>query len=111
MASVPVVTNDLAVQIGSRKVPLTPSQAFGLAEKLIRAGTRAMIVEEADRAAVLDTVREGAGRDVYRRLTVASCQRAHECVGRHFRLGLSLALGRAYFALVDRRANIVCLLQ
>jgi hypothetical protein len=62
MASVPVVTNDLAVQIGGRKVPLTPSQAFGLAEKLIRAGTRAMIVEEADRAAVLDTVREAEGR-------------------------------------------------
>jgi hypothetical protein len=53
MPSVPVVTTDLAVQIGGRKVPLTPSQAFGLAEKLIRAGTRAMIREEADRAAVL----------------------------------------------------------
>jgi hypothetical protein len=34
-----------------------------LAEQLIRAGTRAMIVEEADRAAVLDTVRGAeAGR-------------------------------------------------
>jgi hypothetical protein len=58
MPSDPVVTNDLAIQIGGRKVPLTPSQAFGLAEKLIRAGTRAMIVEEADRAAVIDAVRQ-----------------------------------------------------
>ena len=53
MASDPVVTNDLAVKIGGRKVSLTPSAAFTLAEQLIRAGTRAMIVEEADRAAVL----------------------------------------------------------
>jgi hypothetical protein len=45
MACDPVVTNDFAVKIGGRKV------------SLIRAGTRAMIVEEADRAAVLDTVR------------------------------------------------------
>jgi hypothetical protein len=57
MPSDPVVTNDLAVKIGGRKVSLTPSAAFTLAEQLIRAGTRAMIVEEADRAAVLDTVR------------------------------------------------------
>jgi hypothetical protein len=58
MASGPVVvSNDLAVTIGRRKIPLSPSQAFGLAEQLIRAGTRAMIVEEADRAAVLATVR------------------------------------------------------
>jgi hypothetical protein len=57
MASDPVVTNDLAVKIGGRKVSLTPSAAFTLAEQLIRAGTRAMIVEEADRVAVLATVR------------------------------------------------------
>jgi len=57
MASDPVVTNDLAVKIGGR----TPSAAFTLAEQLIRAGTRAMIVEEADRAAVLDTVRGVGG--------------------------------------------------
>ena len=56
-----VVSNDLAVTIGRRKVPLSPSQAFGLAEQLIRAGTRAMIVEEADRVAVLDTVRAPGG--------------------------------------------------
>ena len=63
MPSDPVVTNDLAVKIGGRKVSLTPSAAFTLAEQLIRAGTRAMIVEEADRAAVLDIVRGAeAGR-------------------------------------------------
>jgi|HubBroStandDraft_6_1064221.scaffolds.fasta_scaffold617245_2 hypothetical protein len=33
------------------------SQAFTLAEQLIRDATRAIIVEEADRAAVLDTLR------------------------------------------------------
>ena len=36
---------------------LSPSAAFTLAEQLIRGATRAIIVEEADRAAVLDTVR------------------------------------------------------
>ena len=58
MPADPVVTNDLAVKIGGRKVPLTPSAAFTLAEQLIRGATRAIIVEEADRAAVLDTVRD-----------------------------------------------------
>jgi hypothetical protein len=55
-----VVSNDtaFALQVGSRKIPLSPSQAFGLAEDLIRGATRRMIREEADRAAVLDTVRE-----------------------------------------------------
>ena len=57
MASVPVVITDLAVQIGGRKVPLTPSAAFTLAEQLIRSATRAIIVDEADRAKVIDTVR------------------------------------------------------
>ena len=45
MPSVPEVTIDLAVKIGSRRV------------QLIRGAARAIIVEEADRAAVLDTVR------------------------------------------------------
>jgi hypothetical protein len=59
MPSDPVVTTDLSVRIGDRKVPLTPSAAFTLAEQLIRGATRAIIVEEADRAKVIDTV-EGA---------------------------------------------------
>ena len=58
MPSDPVVTTDLSVRIGGRKVALTPSAAFTLAEQLIRGATRAIIVEEADRAAVLDTVLE-----------------------------------------------------
>jgi len=61
MSSSPgVVSNDtaLALQVGSRKIPLSPSQAFGLAEDLIRGATRRMIVEEADRVAVRETVRE-----------------------------------------------------
>lgn len=54
-----VVSNDtaLALQFGSRKIPLSPSQAFGLAEDLIRGATRRMIVDEASRAQVLDTAR------------------------------------------------------
>ena len=60
MPSIPVVTTDLAVQIGSRKVPLTPSAAFTLAEQLIRGATRAIVQSEADRALVLDTVRDAA---------------------------------------------------
>ena len=52
-----VVSSDLAVTIGRRNFPLSPSQAYSLAEDLIRSATRAIIVEEADRAAVLDTVR------------------------------------------------------
>ena len=62
MPSDPVVTTDLSVRIGGRKVALSPSAAFTLAEKLIRGATRAIIVEEADRAAVLDTVRGAEGR-------------------------------------------------
>ena len=60
MPSGPGVVSDdtaFALQVGSRKIPLSPSQAFGLAEDLIRGATRRMIREEADRAAVLDTVR------------------------------------------------------
>jgi hypothetical protein len=55
-----VVSNDtaLALQVGAHKIPLSPSQAFGLAEDLIRGATRRMIVEEADRVAVLNAVRE-----------------------------------------------------
>ena len=60
MASGPVVVcDDLAMKVGDRKTPpLSPSQAFGLAEDLIRTATRAIIIEEADRAAVLNAVRE-----------------------------------------------------
>ena len=48
MPSDPVVTTDLSVRIGGRKVALSPSAAFSLAEQLIRGATRAIIVEEAD---------------------------------------------------------------
>jgi len=52
-----VVNDDLVVRVGPTKASLSPSQAFTLAEQLIRGATRAIIVEEADRAAVLDTLR------------------------------------------------------
>ena len=52
-----VVSDDLGLEIGRARAALTPSQAFTVAEHLIRAATRAIVVDEADRAAVLDTVR------------------------------------------------------
>ena len=54
MSSVPVlVSDDLVVSVGKRKVPLSPSGAFNLAERLIRTATRQIVVEEADRVAML----------------------------------------------------------
>jgi hypothetical protein len=50
------VCDDLTVSVGKAKATLSPSQAFGLAEDLIRAAARAIVVEEADRAAALDAV-------------------------------------------------------
>ena len=61
MASAPGVVSDdttFALQVGGRKIPLSPGQGFSLAENLIRGATRRMIREEADREAVLATVRE-----------------------------------------------------
>jgi hypothetical protein len=52
-----VVNDDLVLRVGRNRAPLSPSQAFTLAEQLIRGATRAIIVEEADRAAVVDTLR------------------------------------------------------
>jgi hypothetical protein len=52
-----VVNDDLVLRVGRNKASLSPSQAFTLAEQLIRGATRAIIVEEADRAAVLGTLR------------------------------------------------------
>ena len=58
MASTPVlVSDDLDVSVRDRKVSLSPAQAFNLAEKLIRAATRQIVTDEADRAVVLDAVR------------------------------------------------------
>ena len=60
MPSDPGVVSDetmFALLVGRRKIPLSPGQGFDLAENLIRGATRRMIREEADRAAVLDTVR------------------------------------------------------
>jgi len=53
-----VVSDDtvFALQVGRRKIPLSPAQGFDLAEHLIRGATRRMIVEEADRAAVLNVL-------------------------------------------------------
>jgi hypothetical protein len=42
----------LALEFGRRRVPLTPSEGFALAERLIRGATRAIIQDEADHAVV-----------------------------------------------------------
>ena len=60
-----VVSDDtvFALQVGRRKIPLSPAQGFDLAEHLIRGATRRMIVEEADRAAVLNVLHAGDSID------------------------------------------------
>jgi hypothetical protein len=45
------ITDDLQLSIGDRAVQLRPAQGLRAAEKLIRSATRAMMTEEADRAA------------------------------------------------------------
>ncbi|GEM_PF-4719071 len=47
---------DLDLKLGRRVVSLRPAEAFDLAEDLIRRATRAIIVDEADRAAVREVV-------------------------------------------------------
>lgn len=62
MPTAPVlVSDDLVMSVGRRKVPLSPSGAFNLAERLIRTATRQIVVEEADRVAVLNAVRAPGG--------------------------------------------------
>jgi hypothetical protein len=57
MSGFVVVNDDLVLRVGRNRAALSPSAAFSLAENLIRSATRAVIIEEADRAAVLDAVR------------------------------------------------------
>jgi hypothetical protein len=53
------VADDLALAIGDRSARLSPSQAFNLAEVLIRSATRAIVQDEADRALVRDVLKDG----------------------------------------------------
>jgi hypothetical protein len=55
-ADVAVSDNELALEFGTRRVPLTPSQGFALAERLIRGATRAIVQDEADRAVVREVL-------------------------------------------------------
>ena len=57
-----VVCDELGLQIGAAKAALSPSQAFTVAEALIRGATRAIVRDEADRAAVHDVLHEAGGR-------------------------------------------------
>jgi hypothetical protein len=54
-----VVCDDLGLQIGRAKASLSPSQAFIVAEALIRGATRAIVQDEADRALVRDVLTDG----------------------------------------------------
>ena len=46
------VSDDLEVHIGRSRAALTPAQAFATAEQLIRAATRAIVLDAADSAMV-----------------------------------------------------------
>jgi hypothetical protein len=61
-AGVQVSDDGLALELGKRRVPLTPSESFALAERLIRGATRAIVQDEADRAVVRSVRREGEGQ-------------------------------------------------
>jgi hypothetical protein len=54
-----ICDDDLGLQIGPEKADLSPSQAFTVAEALIRAATRAIVIDEADRALVGDVLTDG----------------------------------------------------
>jgi hypothetical protein len=46
------VDDDLALRVGRSRAALTPSQAFAVAEALIRGATRAIVLDAADAAMV-----------------------------------------------------------
>ena len=56
------VAEDLTVTLGKQRTQLSPAQAFRTAERLIRGATRAIVRDEADRAAVHDVLHEAGGR-------------------------------------------------
>jgi len=55
------VTDDggLFLEIERRRISISPSEGFALAERLIRGATKAIVTDEADRALVRDVVRAG----------------------------------------------------
>jgi len=48
----------LFLEIQRQRIPLSPSEGFSLAERLIRGATTAIVNDAADRALVRDVVRE-----------------------------------------------------
>ena len=55
-----VVSDDLAVRVGRARAALTPGEAFAVAERLIRAATRTIVLDAADAAVVLGVVADPA---------------------------------------------------
>jgi hypothetical protein len=54
-----VVDDDLVLRVGRHRAPLSPGQAFNLAERLIRRATRAIVIEEvADSGEILGALRD-----------------------------------------------------
>jgi hypothetical protein len=47
---------EMFLEIERQRVPLSPSEGFALAERLIRGATRAIVTDEADRALVREVV-------------------------------------------------------
>jgi hypothetical protein len=54
------VSDDLALRVGGVSVALSPAEAFGVAERLIRGATRAIVLDEADGALVRGVVADPA---------------------------------------------------
>ena len=55
-----VASDALVLELGKRRIPLTPSEGFALAERLIRGATKAIVQDEADRAALRCVLRDAA---------------------------------------------------
>ena len=52
-----LICDDLGLRIGRSKASLTPSEAFTVAEALIRAATKAIVTDAADAALLREVVR------------------------------------------------------
>jgi hypothetical protein len=53
------ISPSLVVRLGDARVPLTPRESFVLAERLIRAATRKMVLEEAEAATSTPRLEKG----------------------------------------------------
>ena len=75
-----IVNDDLVLRVGRNRTSLSPSEAFGLAEVLIRKATRAIVLDEvADSDEIRGVLRDadqapGKNRDAHRSAADLSLQ-------------------------------------